>query len=76
MCASWAALPGEVSVHCEAEGLAHNQPRRAGGETLAAYRRLFSENCPGRKGVSESNSCPLSSLPGLAQPCYLGDPSL
>lgn len=65
MCASCAALPGEVSVHCEAQGLAQDQLRRARGR-LATYKRLFSENCPGRKGVSESSSCPLSSLPGLA----------
>ena len=66
MRASCAVPPGAVSVHCEAQGLAQDQPRRARGRPWLQYKRLFSENCPGRKGVSESSSCPLSSLPGLA----------
>lgn len=51
VCASCAALPGEVSVHCEAQGLAQDQPRRARGRLWLHTKDCFQRTVLGERGL-------------------------
>ena len=76
MCASCAAPPGEVSVHCEAQGLAQDQPRRARGRPWLHAKDCFQRTVLGEKGSQSPVLALYLACQAWPQPCYPGGPSL